>query len=191
MLVVRRVDDNSILVAGVALGAGVPAVVAPPALYFVVRLAARLDTAGQLLRRAALTDPLTSVLNRRGFFESVEEFERSGSDAEVAMIDIDHFKRLNDRHGHAVGDGILERVAGWLTTLAGERGVVARMGGDEFALVLPATSAPQLPNRQSLVMDGVTFSITIGVARFVTGEHFETALAQADAALYESKQTRS
>lgn len=172
------------------LGMGVPAVVAPPTLYTTVRLTARLDTAGKLLRRAALTDPLTGVLNRRGFFEAVGSLAESGARFEVVMADIDDFKLLNDRHGHATGDLVLGRTADWLTAIAGEDGIASRMGGDEFAIVALAADR-ELPGHQSLVMEGIAFDVTLGSAVFTPPDSFESALAAADADLYTRKRLRS
>lgn len=169
------------------LGAAIPMVVAPPTLYVTVRLAARLDTAGKSLRLAALTDPLTGVLNRRGFFEAADDLAPVGRRVDVAMVDVDQFKTINDEHGHATGDLVLKMVADWLVGVAGEDGVVSRMGGDEFALIVASSAGLPLPDRQVLVLEGITFSITIGSAAFTSNEDFEHALAQADTALYRLK----
>ncbi|MFK7919874.1 MAG: GGDEF domain-containing protein [Ilumatobacter sp.] len=180
-------SESEVLVPGMLLAAGIPAVVAPITLYGTVRLTARLDTAGQLLRLASLTDPLTNVLNRRGFFEATEALEDREHDVLVAMVDIDDFKQLNDRHGHAVGDQVLVAVADWLEGLVDEGGVVSRMGGDEFALILPISAEPDLPSRRSLTVDSVDFSITLGASSMTDGRTIEAALARADRALYNVK----
>ena len=155
-----------------------------------MRLTDRLDRAGTSLRAAALTHPLTGVLNRRGFFDEIEHTRQLGPVLDVSMIDIDRFKPLNDEHGHATGDLVLARVADWLVEVAGDAGLVARMGGDEFALAVPAEDGKSLPERQSLVMDGLAFSVTIGTAVVPPSEDIDAALARADCVLYTSKASR-
>lgn len=176
--------EDGAIVPALVLSVGIPALVAPPSLHVTVRLASRLDTAGKSLRVAALTDPLTGVLNRRGFFEAVDEVARLDRDVAVAMVDVDEFKTINDRHGHAVGDLVLTHVADWIVALVGEAGVVSRIGGDEFAFVIPSEKKSTLPDRHSMVIEGFSFSITIGSSTFTAGEQFEQALARADADLY-------
>ena len=179
--------DPDYLVPGVVMGAATPALVAPLALSFTVRLAERLDTAGLLLRRAALTDPLTGVLNRRGFFDALDELRGSGRVAEIAMVDVDDFKRLNDRHGHAAGDRVLCDVANWLVELLGDAGTVARIGGDEFAYLAEPDAERNLPARRSLTIGATACTITIGRSICAAGEDPETALVRADADLYRRK----
>jgi diguanylate cyclase (GGDEF)-like protein len=93
------------------------------------------------LARAADTDALTGVLNRRGLAPLIEELvaRSCAGDGKLAvvMVDLDHFKRFNDRHGHLVGDEALRRVAGVLTAAARDGDHVARVGGEEFTVALP------------------------------------------------------
>src|SRR5947209_3245442 len=93
------------------------------------------------LADVARTDPLTGLLNRRGFEELIEtELERSrrsGSPLSLIVGDLDHFKRLNDRHGHAAGDSALERLSLILQTAKRRIDTAARIGGEEFAVILP------------------------------------------------------
>ena len=90
---------------------------------------------------AARTDPLTRLANRRVFDEELgtlaHRFQRDAVVSTVALIDVDHFKRLNDRWGHPAGDAALCRVADMLRRAVGRRGLVARIGGEEFAVLLP------------------------------------------------------
>ncbi|MEZ5246113.1 MAG: GGDEF domain-containing protein [Acidimicrobiales bacterium] len=179
--------DAEYLVPSVGMAAAVPALVAPPALFFSVRLVARLDDAGRLLRHTARTDPLTGVSNRRGFFDALDELRVSSRVAEIAMVDVDDFKKLNDRHGHAGGDRALCRVAEWLVELVGDTGTVARIGGDEFAYVASPDPARRLPTRQEFDLDGMAYSITIGRAVRSADEDPDEALVRADADLYRRK----
>lgn len=183
--------DPEYLVPGLIMAAVTPAVVAPSALIFNVRLAVHLDTASDLLRRAALTDPLTGVLNRRGFFDALTGVRDGGREVEIAMVDVDDFKRLNDRHGHAVGDQVLCDVAEWLWALVGDTGTVARIGGDEFAFLAELDGQRRLPGRRALTTGEAAYTITIGRAVCAAGEDPEAALVRADADLYHHKGERS
>jgi two-component system, cell cycle response regulator len=95
------------------------------------------------LRRLSLTDPVTSVSNRRAFDESLRQdiarARRSGAPLALVMLDLDHFKRVNDGHGHPVGDEVLRAFAARLRTWAREGDRVFRHGGEEFALLLGDT----------------------------------------------------
>jgi two-component system, cell cycle response regulator len=151
------------------------------------------------LQQLALTDELTKIGNRRALIEAAEAILGRGEQMSVALFDLDHFKRINDTFGHLFGDRILTDVAAILreTTRTGD--VIARYGGDEFVLVLPATSGTQarriigrirkkIAGRQWIV-DGQTISIGIGIgiATSTPASTIQTLLREADAALYEAK----
>ena len=168
------------------------------------------DEAGSLrdklhcAERAAVTDPLTGVLNRRGVLAVLAGLRATGAPLSVAMIDIDHFKRVNDRWGHAIGDEILRYVARHLAdgvAAAGSTNAVGRVGGEEFVAVLPGSQtaatalidglrarlAGQLIRRDC---DGVNLgrvSFSAGVALDLADEEIDAVLARADAALYTAK----
>src|SRR5919106_4100001 len=95
------------------------------------------------LRLAAATDPLTGLLNRRAFADRCRDelarARRTGEAFATLLIDVDHFKQINDRDGHAAGDEALVGLAAALTGELREIDTVARIGGDEFAVLLPAT----------------------------------------------------
>ncbi|MFK8024047.1 MAG: GGDEF domain-containing protein [Ilumatobacter sp.] len=173
------------------LGAAIPAIVAPATMSAIVRLASRLDAAGDSLKRAASTDPLTGLMNRRGFFDAFADFAAQGRAAHVSMIDVDAFKALNDRHGHPTGDAILQGVADWLQSLTGTHGFAARMGGDEFALVIPAEPSESLPVHQTMLMDGVAVSVTTGSVTTDEADDLDAALSRADELLYRNKRART
>jgi diguanylate cyclase len=109
----------------------------------------RTDNARRRAERAetqALTDPLTGLVNRRGWDRLLEREEqrcqRYGALASVLMIDLDGLKTLNDTHGHAAGDALLQRAADTLRTAVRSADVVARLGGDEFAVLAVETDRP-------------------------------------------------
>lgn len=147
-----------------------------------------------LARRAAAAsiDGLTGLANRRGFDDALEDTVRvagrTGARLSVALVDIDHFKSVNDQHGHAAGDELLRTVADeWLLRLP--RGsVLARHGGDEFALLLPAHAGPvalTVVERLRMASGGVPLSI--GVAEHEPGEPTSQFMRRADSALYRAK----
>jgi diguanylate cyclase (GGDEF)-like protein len=91
----------------------------------------------ETIRDLSNKDPLTKLFNRRYFFEHCEQFAAKNKDRilTVAMIDIDHFKRVNDTYGHTVGDMVLQKVAGTIEKAFAENGIVARFGGEEFCIL--------------------------------------------------------
>ena len=133
-------------VAGFAAGAA-DFIRKPPAAEVVqarVRTQLRLKALTDALRRSALTDGLTGVANRRRFDEDLraecERARRTGEPLSLLMVDVDHFKRYNDRYGHVAGDACLRRVAAALqSVMQRPADRLARYGGEEFALLLPQT----------------------------------------------------
>jgi diguanylate cyclase (GGDEF)-like protein len=158
------------------------------------------------LRRAASTDPLTGASNRRHFLEAGErELQRSrryGHPLSVLMLDIDHFKRVNDRHGHAAGDEVLKAFVVSVQKMLREMDVLGRLGGEEFAIILPETALAEAIlvaerlreaiNRTAVPLsDGGTLKVTssIGVSQCVgASEGLEECLTRADEALYRAKE---
>lgn len=153
----------------------------------------------------AITDPLTGLFNRRRFADVLRrEFavtKRYQNALSCLMVDIDHFKRVNDRFGHDMGDRVLKEVAQSLSQNLREVDMPARYGGEEFAVLLPHT-----PKENALVVAeriatrvrglsfqfreevlGVTVSIGIAATTDVTGNDAEELLRMADVALYEAK----
>ncbi|MXP23563.1 diguanylate cyclase [Gordonia sp. HNM0687] len=149
---------------------------------------------------SANTDPLTGVLNRRGFHYIATVGVPQGKPFTVAVVDIDNYKDVNDRYGHAVGDAVLTQVASMLVEVVGDNGVVGRLGGDEFAIAgaLDKAAAIGLANRiRRLRFDVITERrITVSVGAVVyeghthpTGDEtfVDTAIRAADRALFEAK----
>jgi diguanylate cyclase (GGDEF)-like protein/PAS domain S-box-containing protein len=158
----------------------------------------------QELIDAALTDPLTGLHNRRGLEGRAEaiHFRPGGVPLTQVwiMVDIDHFKRVNDTYGHEAGDEVLKAVAEALRSTARGADIVARFGGEEFVLVLPDTSAEmavRIAERLRLAIaalstevDGQVIRVTasFGVAQRAAQESQLEVLERADAALYSSKE---
>ena len=162
------------------------------------------------MEHLAKVDPLTGVLNRRAFFERLgTEFRRAqryGWPMTVLMLDIDHFKALNDRYGHATGDVVLSVCAGHLSSNMRESDEIGRYGGEEFVIFLPERSLPDgafvaEKLRQAVeelhidspdgTSGAVHVTISVGVA---CGPALDTPDAQslmnhANAALYAAKRT--
>ncbi len=99
---------------------------------------------GQLLSAQAASDPLTGLKNRQAFFdrccEALPAAARLRSDVSVLLVDVDHFKRINDEHGHSAGDAVLISLARLLESVLRDNDMVARLGGEEFAVLMPNTN---------------------------------------------------
>ncbi|ARJ64317.1 response regulator [Magnetospirillum sp. ME-1] len=158
------------------------------------------------LRHLATTDELTGCLNRRAFFAAAEqELERSGrygGFVSVLMIDIDHFKQVNDRHGHAVGDQALRAATSAIRANLREIDTFGRLGGEEFAAILPETplsGALQVAERLRQAVAAVALPLgegeaplrlttSLGVAERTSADSgLDQILARADTALYRAK----
>lgn len=158
------------------------------------------------LETQANTDTLTGLYNRRAFYErgghSLESCKRYGHPCAILMIDIDHFKRINDSHGHAAGDEVIRTVSRILRGSLRDLDIIGRLGGEEFAVVLPQANATQALEtaerlRQAIAQAtadyaGIKLSVTIsiGLARLSPeASNLESLLDTADKALYLAKQS--
>ena len=144
-----------------------------------------------LLRKTANTDPLTGALNRRALDEALESLIRQAGPFCVAMIDIDEFKQLNDRLGHAAGDLLLRQMSSaWADSLR-EGDLLARYGGDEFVALLPSCELSE-GRLAAERLRSVTPSrpCSVGVAAWEPGVSVDELFSQADAALYRNKGLR-
>ena len=166
-------------------------------------LLGRLREQSEAFERQAREDPLTGLANRRSFDELLAlEFaraQRSGQPLSVALADLDHFKRINDGYSHAAGDAALRAVAIMMRAACRGADVLARWGGEEFALLFPDTTldeAQRVCERLRLAVEnydcaafapGHRFTVSIGVSDLTGLNHHEKLITRADANLYEAK----
>ncbi len=161
---------------------------------------------GRTVRRMSLRDGLTGLLNRHAFDQCLERLakraQRTGRPMTIAMIDIDHFKRLNDAHGHATGDAVLRWVAAWLRRSFRSSDVVARYGGEEFVVAFLDSDDDRLCTRLDLIRQGIEratleaqdsglairVTVSTGIAWLPgDGDSVTDVLACADERLYAAK----
>ncbi len=172
----------------------------------IVTLEQQLRDARERLEIMAATDELTGISNRRAALsrlqQSLARAEREGRELTVVMLDVDHFKRLNDTHGHASGDAVLREFAERVAVQLREYDVFGRVGGEEFIVVLPdlpLDAGCAIAERVRASISDVPFvlptgatvtaTVSVGVSSAGTDEHLtvDRLLAIADAALYEAK----
>lgn len=174
-------------------------------LIFLAGYSHRLVLQGEAkLRQIANTDPLTQLSNRRALMDSIRNEElrmqRTNTQMSVVLCDVDHFKLINDTHGHDAGDAVLKAISRVLRQGVREVDHVARWGGEEFMLVLPGVGtieaqlvAERLRKRIEMLRvcvghEEVRISMTFGVSTHITaGRDIETTIARADQALYRGK----
>lgn len=156
-------------------------------------------------RQKALLDPLTGLPNRAAWSERVEremlEWQAHGGHLAMAILDLDHFKRINDSYGHLAGDKVLKIVADQLRKRLRGHDFIARFGGEEFVLLLPQTSpaaAAQIAEVLRATVEACPFhfkgervviTTSIGLGAFRPGERGDQVLKRADAALYRAKES--
>ncbi|MCX2543347.1 diguanylate cyclase [Pseudomonas sp. COW5] len=154
-------------------------------------------------RQKALIDPLTGLPNRAAWSERLDheiaQWQQHGNTLSLAMLDLDHFKRINDNYGHLAGDKVLKIIATVLRKRLRGSDFIARFGGEEFVLLLPATppavGAKLLETLRASIEacpfhfkgERVTITISMGLAAFRPGEHSDLVLKRADQALYRAK----
>jgi diguanylate cyclase (GGDEF)-like protein len=144
------------------------------------------------LRRQADTDPLTGLLNRNGFMAAALREHaialRSNNRLTLAVLDLDGFKQINDLRGHMVGDRVLADLGSAWRECLRTGDILARHGGDEFVLLLPATSPKGATAvLQRLHVNGLPVTWSVGVAEWRRGESLDECIARADAHLYSVK----
>jgi diguanylate cyclase (GGDEF)-like protein len=205
VIVVSAHHDIKVRIAGFDLGADdfLPKPVHVDELLARVRRQLLRSDREREFARQSIVDSLTGVLNRRGlenfFARELERAHSPGTTVAVMLIDLNDFKNINDVWGHAAGDTALCAVARGLQDALRANDRVGRMGGDEFAIVLPdvhagdcAGLAQRVRQISPLVIrftsaDSLRVGLSLGVASAEPGEFFEAVLARADAAMYEDK----
>ena len=154
-------------------------------------------------RQKALVDPLTGLPNRAGWSERLElemaRWKRYGGELLLAVLDIDHFKRINDSYGHLAGDKVLKIIAGELNKRLRKTDFIARFGGEEFVLLIPSTPLEGGQQLLQTLLDGVeqcpfhfrgervTITLSAGLTAFSNAEDSDKVFERADQALYRAK----
>lgn len=157
------------------------------------------------LRKLAETDHLTNTFNRRSFLKlfdgAVSAANRRQSSLSVLLIDLDHFKRINDTHGHGVGDSVLRHFVAIAASCLRAEDILGRIGGEEFSALLPdvgPADAQLIAERMRIRVAELAFNgpqgpihltVSIGIAQCLPGETPEKALHRADAAMYRAKES--
>jgi diguanylate cyclase (GGDEF)-like protein len=211
--VVGRWSDNRLEVATLALGALLAWALVDWPVMAVLIVCVGLVLHGSVLigqlRKAASTDAKTGLLNTAAWYEAsrreIGRASRRGTSVGVLIVDLDHFKRVNDVHGHLAGDEVLVAVAGAIGRQVRERDVVGRFGGEEFVVLLPGADGAEVvgvAERVRAGISGLTLRVTglhgavplsgltasVGVAAFPWhGDGVEALLRAADAALFAAK----
>jgi len=161
------------------------------------------DRLRRMLERRARHDDLTDVLSRGAFWEELEatckKAERAKQPVTVAFVDLDHFKAINDLYGHLAGDSVLRHFAGLLRRNAPPHAIIGRLGGEEFAIVMPNTTM-EMGRAASLRLnslvratpcpsdpDPIAYTVSIGMAERRAGENADAVMRRADRALYDAK----
>ena len=157
----------------------------------------------EVQRQKALIDPLTGLPNRAAWSErldyEVNAWHQRGNSLSLAMLDLDHFKRINDGYGHLAGDKVLKIIANVLSKRLRPTDFIARFGGEEFVLLMPDSALADALAVGELLREAiaacpfhfkgepVTITVSMGVAQFQPGERSDLALKRADEALYRAK----
>ncbi|MEY1555425.1 GGDEF domain-containing protein [Yoonia sp. R2331] len=176
----------------------ITAIVAAPFLMIGMWIVSHMESLHDRLAALAATDVLTELPNRRAFMAELEEAIHQGSLGHLLLLDADHFKRVNDTHGHAAGDACLVRIAAQMRVILDQSTALGRLGGEEFGALIPPLSSADMHSlgiRLSAPISvvapdsGDTFDVTlsIGAAQLRGGETSSTLFERADKALYAAK----
>lgn len=189
---------------GVGIGIMLEALVLAFIISYRIKILEDIRASQDELKKQAATDPLTRLYNRRFFFSEadylLELAKKGGTHLSVLVIDIDHFKEVNDAHGHGVGDHVIIGVAQALKKHSRARDLIARFGGEEFVMLLPDTGLEEaercaerirvaVETTRTEIQEGeIRCSVSVGIAVIdPRAETMESALNRADKALYDAK----
>lgn len=188
------------------LALAVPLIVTPPLAWYLVGLLLQLHRDEKEMRNLASYDSLTGLLSRHAFFDNANNYfslaRRERSPFSVMIIDLDHFKSINDRYGHPAGDAVLKLFADVVNSVARRSDIIGRLGGEEFAMLLPSTpTAEALEFSQRLHTainkavlkfnnSAIRYTASIGLTELdvESEDSMDELLARADLALYQAKQ---
>jgi diguanylate cyclase (GGDEF)-like protein len=203
-LLVELFNPQADYLRGLAVALAVPVLVVPPLAYWHHKVLYDLEAAKRTIEKLSRTDGLTGLHNRRHFFALAEQAlalaRRHGQPAALLILDLDHFKAVNDRHGHQTGDQVLARAARIMQGAVRQADVLARYGGEEFVLLAPhagAEEARQICRRlrraleRGQAAEGGPARVTVSIGAALAeraGWDLEALLARADQALYQAKE---
>lgn len=213
VIMVSADDTDDLIISTLDIGAHdyVSKPVIYPVLAARIRSALRLKEAQQelfqanaTLQQLASTDTLTGLYNRRHFINlaaaEISRARRHNRSVSLMMIDADHFKDINDNHGHAVGDQALVHIANTCKRLCRESDIIGRFGGEEFLICCPDTDVSgccelaerikqTMPKRDEASSSLPVFTVSIGVCQYLHGNTLDECIARADAQLYRAKKS--
>jgi len=159
----------------------------------------QLQTVARQLEYRATHDALTGVLNRGAVIDmTVQALQKTG--AVMVVLDIDHFKQVNDEFGHPVGDTVIQGIVGCLRRIVGDSGLIGRVGGEEFTVLIPAGELGEGLRLAETMRDAIashvfcppvnrSITASFGVSASQAGTSFDTAYSLADTALYHAKRS--
>lgn len=196
--------DDSVTQIALIISIIAPGVIAPLVTWFLIGLIIKIDELEQRQRKLITYDELTGLISRRTFFEKFDELkeitEKNRTHITLAYIDLDDFKKINDEHGHNAGDQALKSFAQLLIQAARANDIIARIGGEEFAIILPETDIEdahmilerirKTVSSKELIIDGEKLSISMstGLAHYQGDAlKIDRLVSQADKAMYQAK----
>ena len=191
--------DNAVMFAAL-----VPVLVSVPITYWVAKMSLSLSSTQAELQQLANTDPLTRLSNRRAFFRTAEAMLRTAETQNrfcaLMVIDADYFKDINDSYGHAIGDKALVGIADVLRDNFRQTDLICRVGGEEFAVLLPGLDVSRAEPLAQRVVNAVSqspitedniiieYSVSCGIADTTTSYQLQALFKEADDAMYLAKE---